>query len=185
MVIDVPFIQAPPSDVTVYYKKPNLFKVVKKDGISILPKGGVGINLGSILEGDDFTVVPAGAATVNGVATKVVKLLPQSETNDIVLLTLYIDEKAAVVRRSKVATRESGSYEMDLSYGKWVAWGLPDAVVFSFNAKAYKLPKGLTFEYEKSGQPQATAPKDTPGKIKLTYTDYKVNKGLSTALFKK
>jgi hypothetical protein len=74
---------------------------------------------------------------------------------------------------------------MDLSYGKWVAWGLPDAVVFSFNAKAYKLPKGLTFEYEKSGQPQATAPKDTPGKIKLTYTDYKVNKGLSTALFKK
>jgi outer membrane lipoprotein-sorting protein len=185
MTIDVPFIQAPPSDVTVYYQKPNSFKVVKKDGISILPKGGVGINLGSILAGDEFTVVPAGSAVLNGVTTKVVKLLPQTETSDIILLTLYIDERTALVRKSKVTTRESGSYEIDLSYGKWAAWGLPDNVVFSFNAKAYKLPKGLTFEYEKSGQPQSETPKDTKGKIRINYSDYKVNKGLNEAVFAK
>lgn len=183
MTINVPFIQAPPSDVTVYYKKPNAFKVVKRDGISILPKGGTGINLGSILAGDDFTVVPAGTAVLNGLATKVVKLLPQNETGDIVLLTLYIDEKQALVRRSKVATRESGSYQIDLSYGKWAAWGLPDNVVFSFNAKAYKLPKGLTFEYEKSGQSQPATPKDTNGNIQIAYSDYKINRGLSAAVF--
>jgi hypothetical protein len=185
MTIDVPFIQAPPSDVTVYYKKPDSFKVVKKDGISILPKGGVGINLGSILAGDEFTVVPAGTAVVNGVTTKVVKLLPQAETSDIILLTLYIDERTALVRRSKVTTRESGSYEIDLTYGKWAAWGLPDNAIFSFNAKAYKLPKGLTFEYEKSGQPQPETPKDTKGKIKITYSDYTINKGLNAAVFAK
>lgn len=185
MLVDVPFIQAPPSDVTVYYKKPNQFKVVKKDGISILPKGGVGINLGSILAGDDFTVVPAGTAVLNGSTTKVVKLLPQAETGDIVLLTLYIDERAALVRKSKVVTRESGSYEIDLTYGKWAAWGLPDDVVFSFNTKAYKLPKGLTFEYEKSGTPAPAAPKDSKGKIKIAYSDYKINKGISAAVFAK
>jgi hypothetical protein len=185
MTLDVPFIQAPPSDVTVYYKKPNLFKVVKKDGISILPKGGVGINLGSILAGDEFTVVPAGNAVLNGITTKVVKLLPQTETSDIILLTLYIDERTALVRKSKVATRESGSYEIDLNYGKWAAWGLPDHVVFSFNAKAYKLPKGLTFEYEKSGQSQPETPKDTKGKIKINYSDYMINKGLNAAVFAK
>jgi len=185
MVINVPFIQAPPSEVTVYYKKPNEFKVVKKDGISILPKGGVGINLGSILASDQFTIVPAGTAVVAGVTTKVVKLLPQTETGDLILLTLYIDEKAALVRRSKVTTRENGSYEIDLTYGKWAAWGLPDNVVFSFNAKAYKLPKGITFEYEKSGTPQPATPKDTQGKIQITYSSYAINKGLSAAVFTK
>lgn len=183
MSIDVPFIQAPPSDVTVYYKKPDLFKVVKKDGISILPKGGVGINLGSLLAGDNFTVVPAGTAVVTGVTTKIVKLLPQNDNSDIVLLTLYIDEKAALVRRSNVTTRENGSYEIELRYGKWAAWGLPDSVVFSFNAKAYKLPKGITFEYERSGQPPLATPKDSKGKISITYSNYKINNGLSAAVF--
>jgi outer membrane lipoprotein-sorting protein len=185
MIIDVPFIQAPPSDVTVYYKKPNLFKVEKKGGISILPKGGVGINLGSILSGDDFTVVPAGSAVINGSTMKVVKLLPQNDASDIVLLTLYIDEKTVLVRRSKVTTRENGSYEIDLTYGKWAPWGLPDAVVFSFNAKAYKLPKGITFEYEKSGEPAPATPKDTAGKIRLTYSNYVINKGVNPAVFAK
>ena len=82
MTIDVSFIQAPPSDVRVYYKKPDQFKVVKSDGITILPKGGVGINMGSILSADDYTVVPAGSAVVNGIMTKVVKLLPQNESGE-------------------------------------------------------------------------------------------------------
>lgn len=185
MTIDVPFIQAPPSDVTVYYKKPNLFKVKKQDGISILPKGGVGINLGAVLSGNDFTVVPAGNAVVAGTQTKVLKLLPQSETGDLILLTLYIDEKAALVRKSNVVTRESGSYEILLTYGNWAAWGLPDEAVFSFNAKAYKLPKGLTFEYEKSGQPAPAPAKDSNGKIKISYRNYKINQGLPASVFAK
>ncbi|HUQ96878.1 MAG TPA: hypothetical protein VM010_04370 [Chitinophagaceae bacterium] len=185
MKIDVSFIQAPQSDVTIYYKKPDLFKVKKKDGISILPKGGVGINMGSILSGGDFTVVPAGNAVVAGINTKVIKLLPQSESGDVVLLTLYIDEKAALVKRSKVVTRENGSYEIDLTYGKYAAWGLPDNVVFSFNAKAYKLPKGITFEYEKSGTPPPAPAKDQTGKIAIDYNSYKINKGLSAAMFTK
>jgi hypothetical protein len=141
--------------------------------------------MGSILSGDDFTVVPAGSAVLNGVSTKVVKLLPQNESNDIVLLTLYIDEKAALIRKSKVTTRENGSYEIALSYGKYAAWGLPDNVVFSFNAKAYKLPKGLTFEYEKSGKPAPATPKDSNGKLQIVYTDYKINKGVPDAVFAK
>lgn len=185
MRIDVSFIQAPPSDVTVFYKKPNLFKVKKSDGISILPKGGAGINMGSVLSADDFTIVPAGNAVVAGVNTKVVKLIPQTESSDIVLMTLYIDEAAALIKRSRVATRESGSYEIDLTYGKFAAWGLPDKAVFSFNAKGYKLPKGLTFEYERSGKPAPAAPKDEKGKIEIVYTDYKINKGLSAAVFAK
>lgn len=38
MTIDVSFIQAPQSDVTVYYKKPDLFKVKKRTGFRFCPK---------------------------------------------------------------------------------------------------------------------------------------------------
>ena len=103
----------------------------------------------------------------------------------MVLMTLYIDEKAALIRRSKVTTRESGSYEIELTYGKYATWGLPDNVVFSFNAKAYKLPKGITFEYEKSGQPAPAAPKDSKGKISIVYSSYKINKGVDAGVFAK
>lgn len=185
MAIDVSFIQAPQSGITVYFKKPNQFKVVKKDGISILPKGGVGINIGALLANTEYTVVPAGSAIVNGSATKVLKLLPQDEAGDIVLMTLFVDEKAALIKKTKVSTRESGSYEIDLTYGRYAIWGLPDKVVFTFNAKAYKLPKGLTFEYEKSGKAAPEAPKDQKGKIEILYASYKINKGISNAVFAK
>ena len=43
MKMDVSFIDAPPSKIVVYYKRPDKFKVKKDGGISILPKGGISI----------------------------------------------------------------------------------------------------------------------------------------------
>src|SRR6478609_1566723 len=76
MSIDVSFIKAPPSAVTVFYKKPDKFKLIKKNGVSILPKSGVNANVNALLLTSNYTVVPAGSATLQGISTKVVKLLP-------------------------------------------------------------------------------------------------------------
>src|SRR4249919_1954134 len=73
---DVAFIKAPVSKVTVYYKKPNHFRLVKNGGISILPKGGISVNMGSVVSTDNFTALDAGDAVINNVKTKVIKLLP-------------------------------------------------------------------------------------------------------------
>lgn len=183
MRIDVSFIDAPPSKVTVYYKKPNKFKVKKDGGISILPKGGISINLGTLLAGGDFDVVPKKDSLLNGAVAKVVKLLPADETGDVVLTTLYIDEKGLVIRKAVVTTRESGSYEIDLRYGKYAEWGLPDNVVFSFNTKDYKLPKGITFEYEKGGKKAEEAVKNKKGKVQIDYSSYTINKGVDDKVF--
>jgi outer membrane lipoprotein-sorting protein len=183
MKIDVTFINAPESEVTVYYKRPDKFAVKKQNGISILPKGGVSVNINSLLFTDNYTVVPAGAAVVKGFATKVVKLLPLDDAGDVVLTTLYIDEKALLIRRSSVTTKESGSYEMELDYGRYAAYGLPDKVVFLFNAKDYKLPKGLTFEYEKGGKKPAETSKDKKGRVAISYSNYTINQGISDAVF--
>lgn len=184
MKIDVSFIDAPDSKVIIYYKKPNKFKVKKNGGISILPKGGVSINIGTLLSNGRYDIVPGKDAVVNGINTKVVKLLPQDENSDVVLTTLYIEEKNAVVRKATVTTKESGTYEIELSYGKYVEWGLADKVVFSFNTKDYKLPKGITFEYEKGGdKKKAEALKNKKGKVEISYSSYTINKGVDDTIF--
>jgi outer membrane lipoprotein-sorting protein len=184
MKIDVSFIDAPESKVTIYYKKPDKFKVKKNGGISILPRGGVSINLSTLLSGSSYEVVPAKDAMVDGITAKVVKLLPSEENSDIVLTTLYIEEKTSVIRKAIVTTRESGTYEINLTYGKFTDWGLPDKVIFSFNTKDYKLPKGITFEYEKGGKKKTEDLKDKKGKVEITYSAYSINKGIPDQVFK-
>ncbi len=183
--IDVNFINTPQSKVKIFYKKPDQFKVKKEGGISILPKGGVNVDLNSILENKNNTIVSAGELTIDNVLLKVLKILPLDEESEVLLTTLFIDEKELLIKRSKVSTRESGTFQMDLYYEKYKEYGLPDKVIFSFDTKDYKLPKAVTFEYE-SGEKKKEADrvKNKKGKIEINYTSYKINTGLSDAIFK-
>ena len=184
MKIDVSFIKAPQGKVKVYFKKPDKFKIKKEGGISILPKGGVSINLNSIVSTSNYAVVPAGESTIDGIKVKVVKLLPLDETSEVVLTTMYIDETNLLIRKSSITTRENGTYQMEMSYGRYIDWGLPDKVVFSFNTRDYKLPKGVTFEYDSGNKPKnEDVLKNKKGKVEISYTNYTINKGIDDKIF--
>jgi outer membrane lipoprotein-sorting protein len=184
MKLDVSFINAPESKVAIYFKKPNKFKVKKDGGISILPKGGVSVNMASLLPTGSYQSVTAGKGVVDGENTTIVKLIPSDEASEVILSTLYIDEKESVIRKAVVTTKESGTYEVGMSYAKYTAWGLPDKVVFSFNTKDYKLPKGIAFEYEKGGQKKVEdKAKVKKGTVTITYENYKINKGVDEKVF--
>lgn len=185
MKMDVSFIDAPPSKIEVYYKRPDKFKVMKDGGISILPKGGISINIGTLLANSNYDVVSKKDSMFNGSRAKVIKLLPADESTDVVLTTLYINEQDLVVRKAVVTTRESGTYEIELYYGKYIDWGLPDKVIFSFNTKDYKLPKGITFEYEKGDAKKEQNLKNKKGKVEITYSNYIINKGIDNKIFEK
>jgi outer membrane lipoprotein-sorting protein len=75
---------------------------------------------------------------------------------------------------------------MEMQYGKFAQWGLPDKVVVTFNTKDYKLPKGVTFEYEAGEKPvsKEEALKNKKGKVEITYQSYQINQGFSDAVFK-
>lgn len=185
MKTDVSFMKVPESQVTIYYKKPDKFKIKKQNGISIVPKGGVNINLGALFAGNDFTAVPAGKGEVNGSAVAIVKLLPLNENSDVVVSTLYIDEKDALIKKAVMTTRENGTYEMEMQYGRYANRGLPDKVVFIFATKDYKLPKGLAFDYDTGNQPKNNpASGSQKGKIEIAYSAYTINKGIGDEVFK-
>ncbi len=97
---DVSFIKIPISNVEIYYKRPDHFKIKKEGGISILPKGGVSVNIISLLESDQFAAVSAGNARIGNTPVSVVKLIPLSE--DAACSAYYF-----VYRRNKSPRSES------------------------------------------------------------------------------
>ena len=185
MKTDVIFIKAPVGRVKVYFKRPNRFKLKRDGGISILPKGGVTINMTTLIEGDHFTAFAVGDAVVNGTKVKVVKLLPTTENSDVVLSTLYIDEANLLILKAATTTKENGSFEIEMNYGKYMAYALPDKVVFSFNTKDYKMPKGVALEFDDEEKlTDAERIKRKKGRVQINYSSYTINKGLDEAVFK-
>lgn len=185
MKTDVAFIKAPLGKVKVYYRKPDRFRLKKDGGISLLPKGGVSVNMSSLISTTQFMALGAGEATVGKVLAKVVKMLPLNDQTDVVLSTLYIDADRLLILRSVTTTRENGTYEMEMNYGKFERYGLPDKVVFTFNTKDYKLPKGLTLEFD-DADPAASQEqklKRKKGRVEITYNNYIINKGIPDQIF--
>jgi outer membrane lipoprotein-sorting protein len=185
MKTDVAFIKAPIGKVTVWYKKPNKFKVKKDGGISVLPKGGISVTMNNLLSEQDLVAINAGKQMIGSFMTTVVKLIPTSDKSDIVLSTLYIDETDLVIRKAVTTTKENGTYEVEMSYGKHLAYALPDKMTFSFNTKDYKMPKGVTLEFGDDDKAKKDAAKVKKGKVEITYTSFIINKGVDDSVFSK
>ncbi len=185
MKTNVSFMKVPVAKVKVYFKKPNQLKIKNEKGISLVPKGSVSISLNNLLEGQ-YQVLEGGTDNINGMPVRIVKLLPLDENADVVLSKLYIDEKNSVILRAKTTSRESGTNELEMSYGRYASYALPDKVIFSFNTQEYKLPKGVTFDYDDGNQKKkaATSAASQRGKIEINYSSYSINKGIPDSVFK-
>ena len=185
MKTNVVFIKAPVASIKVYFKKPNKLRVNNESGISFIPKGSVNINLNTIfLDGNaTFDMIDLGKEAGSGL--RVIKLLPKDDEADIVLSTLYIDEGQQLIRKAKTTTRENGSYELEMTYGRYAAYGLADKIVMSFNTKDYKLPKGVTFDYDDGSKKkeEIEKTKNKKGRVEIVYSEYLINKGVPDSVF--
>ena len=184
MKTNVVFIKAPVANVKIYFKKPNKLRIKNESGISFIPKGSVNISLGNIFSGSgQYDIIDAGKESSTGL--RIIKLLPTDENAEVVLSTLYIDEKQLLVKRSKTTTKENGTYELEMTYGKYAEYGLADKVIFSFNTKDYKLPKGVTFDYDDGSKGTADPEKikNRKGTVEISYSGYVINKGVPDTVF--
>ncbi|MEO5782491.1 MAG: hypothetical protein ABIQ07_04420 [Ginsengibacter sp.] len=183
MKTKVVFLKVPVANVKIYYKKPDKLKIKNEKGISFIPKGTVSININNVLTNNTFTALDAGVAKLGNTNVRVIKLLPEDDNNDVVLSTLYIDDNFLILK-AKTTTKDNGTYELEMSYGKYAAYGLPDKVIFTFNTKDYKIPKGVTFDYSEDKKKAPDKTQTRKGTIQITYRSYLINKGLSEAIFK-
>ncbi len=186
MKTNVVFIKAPIAKVKIYYKKPDKIKIKNESGISFIPKGSVNINMANVLSLTNYQALDAGTDKVNGTTVKVIKILPNDDSKgDVALSTLYIDEVNVLILKSKTTTKDNGTYELVMQYGSQASYGLPSKAQFTFNTKDYKLPKGVTFDYDNgTSADNDKKVKAKKGKIEITYTDYIINKGIAEDVFK-
>ncbi|MES2646864.1 MAG: hypothetical protein V4717_08330 [Bacteroidota bacterium] len=182
---DVAFLKVPVAKVNVYFKNPNKFRITKEKGISILPRGGVSINMQDVLAEKDFIALDAGTTTLNGKISRIIKVLPSGDAGDVVLTTLYIDEKNFLINKITTTTKQNGTYDVVLTYNKWSNYALPDKTVFSFNTKDYKLPKGVTLEFDDGERPDTEKMKNKKGTVEIQYLSYEINKGVPDSYFTK
>ncbi len=191
MKTNVIFIKAPIASVKVYYKKPGKLKIINESGISFIPKGSVNLNLSNIfVNTEGYDIIDAGKES--GTNLRIIKLLPKDENlptgqagAEIVLSTLYIDEVQSLIKKSKTTTRENGTYELEMTYGKYAEYGLADKAIFSFNTKDYKLPKGVSFDYDDGTKKELTTDKlkNKKGRVEIVYSSYTINKGVKDEVF--
>lgn len=184
MKTNVIFIKAPVATVKIFYKKPNKLKIKNESGISFIPKGSVNVNMNNVLGLSNYEAVAAGTEKINGVECKVVKIFPLSDEENITRATLYIDEAQLLVLKSVISTKENGTYELVMSYKNYAAYGLPDKVALTFNTKDYKMPKGITIDYDNgTNKENADKLKNKKGKVEISYSAYSINKGVSDTVF--
>lgn len=177
MTLDVPYMKVPASEVSILFTKPDHLEVRQDKGISIVPKGGLGANLNSLIFGGRYASIYAGTAKLDGREVSLIKLLPLDETADVVVSTLYIDTRDFLVLKAITTTRNNGTYHILLQYGKYASWGLPDEVTILFDLKDYKLPSGLSFDYDGAGNSKENPRKTNgTGRLILRYSLYLVNR---------
>jgi hypothetical protein len=182
---EISFLKVPDAKVKIYYKKPDKIKIKNENGISLVPKETVSISLYSLVN-SPYQALDGGTDLVKGIPVRIIKLLPSDENAELVLAILYIDMKRLLVLKARITTRENGTDEVELRYGKFLSIGMPDQIVFSFNTQDFKLPKGVTFDYDDGSVKKKPTDrgKNERGKIEITYLSYSVNKGLADSLFK-
>ncbi len=181
---NIPLIKIMPVNASIYFKQKDKFKVVSK-GIAILPKQGFTDVNTFLMNKGSYMAVSSGTKTINDIKTNLITVIPTGETSEIILAKLWIDTKRDIIIRSQVTTRSSGTVLVDYSYGSEVNFGLPNQLVFTIDVKKFKMPKSVAADLNKTdAQKQKTADKDQKGTITIKLSNYKVNKGISDAVFK-
>ncbi len=186
MNINVTYMRIPQLGGTLYYKAPDKMRLERHGGLSILPKKNINLTLSNLIPGGNVTVIEVGEATIGNKKVRVLKVIPEDEKSDIILTKIWVDEKDLVALRTETTTRNDGTVTMDLEYATYTAYCLPDKVTIYMDLKDYKLPKGVTMDYnDQPAPPKTTDKKNQKGTIKITYLKYNINTGISDSFFSK
>lgn len=181
---DIPMVKILPSAATIYFKQKDKFKIDAK-GIAIVPKQGFTDISKMLSNKSSYTAIFMGNETIRNAKTEIISIFPTNDTSDLVLAKLWIDPANDVVMKSQITTRSSGMVTTEFTYGSQLKWGLPDMMLFTVDVKKFKIPKGVATDINKTSSKPVNDSNQKTGTVKIDLSGYKVNQGLSDALFKK
>lgn len=181
--VDMEFLRIPKVSSTVYFKKPNKMKMDSKD-FAILPKEGINFSPINMLN-DNYTAIFIRQDTLDKINVDVVKIIPNNDSSNIILTTLWIDSKNNVIKKVETTTKRRGTLVAILFYDNMIKFGLPSRIDFSFMIGNPKLPEMLKMDAGGIKKPLGKISKNLSGNIKVSYFNYQVNNGIDDSIFVK
>ena len=179
--VDISFLKVPETKATIYFKQPDKVKIDSK-GFAMLPKQSINFSPVELLNGD-YNAFYVKSETIDNRKLEVIKIIPNNDSLDIILSTLWIDESNSIIRKVETTGKRSGTTTIGLNYEN-PAYSLPSKVTFSFNLGNMTMPKQPQTQNDPDehggdhGRRQSLS-----GTVTLSYSNYKINKGIPDSFF--
>jgi outer membrane lipoprotein-sorting protein len=119
---------------------------------------------------------------VNNEKLDILKIIPSNDSSDVILSTLWIDPIQNVIKKIQTTGKKSGTIQIVLDY-KDYGFALPSDVKFSFNVGELNLPTNLPGENKNTFGDHHKEKGPVMGNVILTYSNYKINKGIPDSFF--
>jgi outer membrane lipoprotein-sorting protein len=178
--VDVDFIKMPETKATIYYKQPDKVHL-ESESFALLPREGLDVSPMGLLK-EKYTAIYQKEDTVDGDKTDVIKVIPLEDESNVVLTTLWVDETKHIIRKVQSTLKVGGTFSIELKYDNpKIDYPLPSSMIFTFNIEKMNLPKGMSGELNDNKDKDEK--KKTTGKVYVTYSNYKVNKGIPDSVF--
>jgi outer membrane lipoprotein-sorting protein len=182
IVADIERMKVPPMRATMYFKQPEKVHFDTK-GFVLLPREGMGVQFGQLTK--RYAVDSTSRETVEGMMMYRLALHPRDEKAVVRRLFMWIDGKRWTPERILIPQPDGRAVEARFTYSQVDRFWLPSNLVVSFSAPerdstAAAPPATNPFA---RGLPTVSRGSTRTGKVTVSYTDYRVNTGLSDSLF--
>ena len=177
---DIPGLNIDHIDGTIFYKRPNKFRV-RSNGIIFLPKQNPNQILNIIADTLTFLPVWIGKQTVNNTNCDIIQLVPLKDI-DIVAAKLYIDAKG-YVQQAQITSKENGPANVINTFDASSKYAMPAKSVISFDMKKFKVPKMVAVDINSKS---STVKKDTgktTGSVSIVFSAYQFNQKIADSVF--
>lgn len=180
--VDIQSIKVPETKAKIYFKQPDKVHL-EADGFAMLPKNGMQFSPVSLLK-EDYTAIYNGEADLNRINTSIIKVIPSGEKSEIILSTMWVDQKKKLIRKIEATTKMEGTFTIEFTYDGKIKYPLPSQIVFSFNLDKMNLPSGTQQNNSPfNHQPKHKMDSTTKGRVFVNYSNYIVNKGINDNMF--
>jgi outer membrane lipoprotein-sorting protein len=173
---DIEGFKAPDMQAKLYCKPPDRMKIESKR-IFFLPKEGGTFNP-SMFNKEDFEVKFLERLTVEGRNAVKLKLTPKKKKRNGQDFILTIDPDRNLIREMNVSSFDGREVKALIEYGHFSDFDLPTRIELHLD-----VPFNESREIKDFG-PSAQPARRVTGRVDITYSNYRVNSGLSDEIFK-
>lgn len=173
---DIEGFKAPDMQAKLYFKTPDKMKIESKR-VFFLPKEGGYFNP-FMFKKEEFDIRLLERLTYDSRKAVKLKLTPKKMKGATQDFVLTIDTDYNLIREMNISSFEGREVRALIEYDKFDDFGLPKRIELQLD-----IPFNESREIKDFGQ-SAQKTKRVTGKVQITYSNYRVNSGLSDETFK-